>query len=68
MRDYFYVFPWALLERIPRSHGTADLYHCAQLIVNYVFTVLKRIPQLPSNAYYVFTEKGHHGCQQHSVT
>ena len=26
----------------PRSHGTADLYHSAQLIVNYVFTVLKK--------------------------
>jgi len=33
----------------PRSHGTADLYHSAQLIVNYVFTVLKKTPQLPSN-------------------
>jgi len=31
----------------PRSHGTADLYHSAPLIVNYVFTVLKRTPQLP---------------------
>ena len=26
----------------PRSHGTADLYHRALLIVNYVFTVLKK--------------------------
>ena len=34
----------------PRSHGsTADLYHNTQLIVNYVFTVLKRTPQLSSN-------------------
>jgi len=31
----------------PRSHGTADLYRSAPLIVNYVFTVLKRTPQLP---------------------
>jgi len=30
-----------------RSHGAADLYHSAPLIVNYVFTVLKRTPQLP---------------------
>jgi len=35
----------------PRSHGTADLYHSAPLIVNYVLTVLNRTPQLPSNAH-----------------
>jgi len=36
----------------PRSRGsTADLYHSAPLIVSYVLTVLKRTPQLPSNAY-----------------
>ena len=35
----------------PRSHGTADLYQSALLIVNYVFTILKRTPQLPSNTH-----------------
>jgi len=27
----------------------SDLYHSAPLIVNYVFTILKRTPQVPSN-------------------
>jgi len=60
----FYVFPRAKPEGIHKTARrvqiTADLYRSAPLIVNYVFTVLKRSPQLPWSSDIPWLQRGHY--------